>query len=217
MNSLQSQLLELADTQDLGAKTYYALAKELGVGHPYRVKFALDQLIRNGFLVRDKKTGSLTKVPGEPNKGRLLNIPILGQASCGVAVEYATEQLYGFLKVSPGAISIKNPKELFALKAVGDSMNKASISGKAIDSGDYVIIRSTQWQEIEDGDYIVSVMDGMANVKRLSVDRENHRLVLNSESAEDTPPIIIAPEDLSTYYLNGKVVEVIKAPKRGYN
>ena len=211
MNLIQKRVLDLADLQDLSTRTCYSIAKELGVDHPYKVKFALDQLVKKGLLVRNKKTGQLTKVrEGELFSG-FLNIPIYGEASCGPPVAFADETIKDFLKVSPSAIKTKKLNKIFALRAVGNSMARANINGQSIDDGDFVLVESKDWSVAYNGDYIVSIIEGMANIKKFFRDETNERVLLMSETFDESPPIIIANEDLENYKIAGKVIEVIKA------
>jgi len=89
-------------------------------------------------------------------------------------------------------------------------MNCATVGGKAIDDGDYVVIDGEN-RTPEDGDLVLSVIDGMANIKRYRFDRENNQIVLLSESTQSFSPIFIHPDD--DYEINGKVVQVVKKPK----
>jgi SOS-response transcriptional repressor LexA len=62
---------------------------------------------------------------------------------------------------------------------------------------------------LSSGDYVVSLVNEAANIKRLYIDARNSRVVLFSESNANAQPIIIAKEDMSYYHPVGKVVEVI--------
>lgn len=212
MNSLQKKILGLADTQDVGARTYYSIAKELKVDHPYKVKYAIDQLIKNGNLLNNRKTGSIIKVTERKNSDGFLSIPIYGEASCGPPVAYADDTIKDFLKVSPSSLKTKKLKKIFALKAKGESMNQANIGGSSIEDGDYVVVESSDWPDFTNGDYIVSIIGGMANIKRYMQDEANQRILLLSESYGESAPIVIGREDLDNYKIAGKVVEVVKAP-----
>jgi SOS-response transcriptional repressor LexA len=214
MNPLQKKILNLADSSDLGTRTYYGIAKELGVDHPFKVKFALDQLEKRGLLVRNKRTGQLTKVSSQDKFGGLISIPVYGDASCGPAVAYADNTVTDFLKVSQSYINAKNLNRILAVKAVGNSMNRANIQGSPINNGDYVLVeKSDGWPNVKTGDYVVSMIEGMANIKRYVRDDANRRILLLSESFEDAPPILIAQEDLEDdlghYEIIGKVVQVV--------
>ena len=134
-----------------------------------------------------------------------ISIPIFGSANCGPATVFAEERAEGYLKVSK---KIMQPnRKVFALHAEGNSMNKANVGGKTIEDGDFVIVDAEQ-KTPQSGEYVVSVIDGMANVKKFIVDKKNQHIVLQSESSQDYFPIFVHAED--NYQVSGKVVDVIK-------
>jgi SOS-response transcriptional repressor LexA len=207
MHKIQKDLLELADTENLGASSYYALAKKLRVVNHGSIKFHLDQLLSKGLLFRDPKTNSITKVnEGEKFSG-LISIPIMGQANCGAATSVADDRIQGFLRLSPSLMPKAKLDNLYALKAAGDSMNDASIGGRPINDGDYVLVEKVD--HANSGDYVVSVFDEVANIKRFFVDHENSRILLRSESRDYLPPIVVAEEDYTSYAITGRVVAVV--------
>lgn len=207
MHRVQEQLLALADTEDLNASSYYALAKRLGVNNHGSIKFHMDQLLEKGLLFRDPQTGSVTKVTrGEEFRG-LLSIPIMGEANCGAATSVADDRVKEFLRISASELPKAKLDSLYVLRAAGDSMNAASIEGKPINNGDYVLVEKTD--RVASGDYIVSIFDEVANIKRLLHDWDNQRVVLLSESTEPLAPIIVSEEDSGVYSIAGKVVGVI--------
>jgi SOS-response transcriptional repressor LexA len=106
------------------------------------------------------------------------------------------------------------PNETFAVKAVGNSMNQALVNGESINDGDYVIVDNKQ-RSIEEynNKYVLSVISGMSNIKRLVIDRLNDRIQLLSESSDSYPPIYIHEEDFGEYMVNGLVTDVVKSPK----
>lgn len=211
MNPIQRQLLEFADTIDLGTVTAYSLAKKLGINHPYKIQFALEQLTKKGLLVRNKRTGSIAK-PEVPTTSGFISIPYYGEVNCGEALALADDTIKGYLKVSPSTLHIKSLENLVALKATGQSMNDASINGLPIEDGDYVIARRINPTEAKNGDYVVSIIDGAANLKLFHKDDHNERILLLSKSTYDYPPIVISREDAdetSTYLPIAKAVEVI--------
>lgn len=207
MHQVQEQLLALADTEDLSTSSYYALAKRLGVSNHGSVKFHMDQLLEKGLLFRNPKTNSITKVThGEEFRG-LLSIPIMGEANCGAATSVADDRVKEFLRVSPSVLPKAKLDSLYALKAVGNSMNAASIKGRPINSGDYILVEKTD--QAVSGDYVVSIFDEVANIKKLVHDQENQRVVLLSESTDSFAPIVVSEEDSGVYTIAGKVVGVI--------
>jgi SOS-response transcriptional repressor LexA len=209
MHQIQEKLLALADTEDLGTYSYYALAKMLDVANHGSVKFHLDQLVDKGLLYRDQKTGSISKVESGNKFSGFMSIPIMGEANCGAPTMVADDRVKSFLRVSPALVPKVKLDRLYALKAVGESMNRANIGGKPIMNGDYVLIEKTD--QSQNGDYVVSIFDEVANIKRFIVDYENSRIVLQSESTDFFPPMFVAEEDLGAYLVAGKVVQVIPA------
>ena len=96
-----------------------------------------------------------------------------------------------------------------AVKADGESMNNARIgkSKQPIKSGDFVLVDVTQ-NYAEDGDYVLSIIGGMANIKRLKKHEEYISLESESLTPERFPPIIV--DQSENYMINGKVVAVYK-------
>lgn len=210
MHKIQEQLLALADTEDLGSSSYYSLAKRLGVANHGSIKFHLDQLLDKGLLVKNVKSGFISKVTEGKQFTGFINIPIMGEANCGEATSFADDRVQSFLPVSPSILPSKVKLEkLYGLIAVGNSMNRANIGGKSIQSGDYVLAETID--QPNNGDYVVSIFDDVANIKRLFVDSEHSRILLVSESDEYRPPIIIAEEDFPSYHVSARVVGVIPA------
>lgn len=141
-------------------------------------------------------------------------IPVVGAANCGQAVTFADENIEGYLTISQNMLNTRfRPNEMFAVKAVGSSMNKSSVGGKSISDGDYVIIDNHRGS-INDyrNKYVLSIINGMANIKKFTIDEQNHTVVLISESTESYPPIFIHEEDFGSYMVNGIVADVVKAP-----
>jgi len=89
-------------------------------------------------------------------------------------------------------------------------MNQANVDGKNIEDGDYVIIDSED-RAPENGDVVVSVIEGMANIKKFIHDKKNKQIALLSQSTKDLSPIYVHEGD--DYFVNGKVVQIIKKPK----
>lgn len=190
--------------------TLREIGEHIGEEHPQKIKHHLGQLKLKGLLTVENKPATPSAGGHKLNKSGLLSIPILGAANCGEAQLYADESFEGFLQVSPSMVPKK--KGLFAIRAVGSSMNRANIGGKTIDEGDFVIVDRTDGRP-RDGDYVLSIIGGQANIKKFLRDKENNQLVLLSESSQELPPIYIHPEDLSNYMINGRVVDVIKKPR----
>ena len=131
-------------------------------------------------------------------------MPVLGSANAGIASVFAEENIEGHLKVSRNLLNRRDG--IFALRVEGDSMNQAKIENKKIEEGDFVLIDSEQ-KNPSNNDYVLSVIDGCANIKKFIKDKLGIRL----ESESNNPihkPIYISSED--DYMVNGKIIAVIK-------
>jgi repressor LexA len=170
-------------------------------------------LEKNGLIRVDKKNRIIEKVKSGRLKdaSSILAVPILGYANCGVASRVAEERPEGFLRVSSKLLSVT--KNIFALRAVGNSLNRAEIGKdkKNLEDGDYAVI-DYEYKTPQNGDYILSVIDGLANLKKYIWDKENNQIVLMSESTQAHTPIFIHESD--EYLIGGKIIQVIKTPKQ---
>ena len=134
------------------------------------------------------------------------SVPVYGLASAGPATIFAEENLFGYIKV-PNTLQMKN-KNLFAVQVEGESMNLASINGKNLEEGDFALI-DAEYHNPQNGDYVLSVIDDCANLKRFERDSKTGIIRLISESKNRTyKPIYISSED--NYMVNGKIVAVLK-------
>ena len=139
-----------------------------------------------------------------------ISLPIVGSANCGPADVIAEENIEGYLKVSRKTLSRRTG--VFVLRASGDSMNRADVKGNTIENGDFVIIDSTD-RTARDGDYVLSIIDGAANLKRCKIGKDN-QIMLVSESSKTFKPILIHAGD--DFAINGKIMCVMKKPKMRY-
>lgn len=203
------------ETQDVSNLALREIAEKIGeTGSPQKIKHHLNQLAQKGLIVIDKHKNTIVRVASgiDKNSG-LISLPIYGSANCGEATFFADDRVEGYLRVSKNILGnlINKIKCLFVLRAVGPSMNRADIDGNYIEDGDYVIVNSGERMPM-DGDCVVSVLDGIANIKKVYVDNKNQQFILVSESNQDLPPIYIHRSDLDKYLIAGKVVKVMKQP-----
>ncbi|MFZ3054722.1 MAG: S24 family peptidase [Minisyncoccales bacterium] len=213
MHLIQEKIINLADNRNLSDLTLRKIGELIGEPEsPQKIKHHINQLISKGLLTIESD-GKIRKVKGGIGKSGLISLPILGSANCGQALIFADEKIEGYLKLSRGLFKkspINNIKNIFVLKAVGNSLNRATINGKNIEDGDYVIIDKKE--TVRNGDYVVSIIDGAANIKKIYIDKKNDQIILLSESTQDFPPIYISEKDGNSYLVCGKVVDVIKKP-----
>lgn len=206
MHPLQEKLLELIGERNVGALSLREIGKAIGETLPQKVKHHLDQLTLKGFISVDPRNQKISRLRNSTHsKDFLVSIPIIGAANCGPANLYADGNIDGYLKISKRLLP--KVKGIFAIRAQGNSLNRAQINGKALEHGDFAIIDSSQLTP-KDGDYILSVIDNMANMKKYKRDIPNERIVLLSESTQTINPIFIHEQD--DFRINGKVIDVVK-------
>lgn len=206
MHSIQETLLKVIDDKNIGGFTLRQIGDLIGERLPQKVKHHLSQLERKGFIMVDRKNKNISRISNRAKTGDIfISIPIVGSANCGPASICADQNIEGYLKISKRLAP--NKKSVFALRAEGNSLNKANIGGKNVESGDFVIVDSENTSP-HDGDYVVSVIDGMANIKKYRLDKNHSRIALLSESTQEYSPIFIHKND--DFRISGKVVEVVK-------
>lgn len=208
LHPIQRRILEVAEMRDIERIGPRELARLVGVSHPQLIIHHLEQLQRKELL--DKKR-HLTKKAGTTFKKEkrfdLIPVPIYGTANCGPAEFFAADNLEGYINISKRVLGNigGNVKELFAIKAHGTSMNKARISGEHIENGDIILVDKSPHNYIS-GEYVLSVINDLANIKKLKIDKEN--ILLLSESTREIPPIYIHKDD--NYVICGRISGVIK-------
>lgn len=95
------------------------------------------------------------------NMGNIFSIPMYGLASCGEALAYAENNVDGYLQISRSLFREEDPVKLFAVKALGDSMDK-----EGINDGDYVVFEKRDLDFDFENKIVVAVINGMATIKR---------------------------------------------------
>jgi len=208
MHYIQEKLLKLIDHQNISGLTLRDIGSLINETFPQKVKHHLSQLESKGFISIDKKNSIIKRTSGQTkNSDLFISVPIYGTANCGPRTIYANQNLEGYLKVSKKLLSKKD--KIFALRVEGNSLNKANIKGKSIEDGDFVIVDS-QATSPKNGDYIVSIIEEMANIKKYIWDAKNSQIILGSESTQNYNPIYVHEDD--NIIINGKVIDVIKKP-----
>jgi len=215
MHSTQQKLLNLAKKIKINIKNPRIIGKIIEIENPQNIIHHLRQLENKGFISIDKKTGivSIEKYESNFSEG-LLKLPIFGSANCGPATLRAEQNLLGYLAVPSERIGKKRQEGLFIVIADGNSLNAAkNIKGGPVESGDYVVIDGDNVSPLN-GQYVLSIIDEMANLKRFYKDSKNKQIRLESESTFETKPIYIREEDFQDYMVNGVVVGVIKKQEK---
>jgi len=207
MSSVQNKLLALLRDQGAIPLRYREIGRRIGEQYPQTVKHHIEilkkkQLIqeKNGLLVLNKK---------DLTSEEFLNLPFYGIANCGPAIAFADDRIEGYIKISRNALPKGNIKDFYLIQASGNSMNQAQVgpNKKNIEDGDIVIVNAKD-QNPQDGEYVVSLIDGCANIKKFSYNPHDEQVVLISESTDKYFPIVLhKTDDLN---IAGKAVEVLK-------
>ncbi len=207
MHKIQKRILRLATEENITELGYRKLGEKIKVDHPQQVKWHLSKLIADGYI-QTTPDGQLVVMKDQP---KLAKIPILGAANCGEPLIMAEDRVEDHLTLSPGLVKKLNKAHIFAVRASGDSMNKANVQGQSIDNGDYVIIDSAI-QTPSNGDYVLASIEGLATIKRFLKDEQQRIIALVSESTRPRPPIIVGEDEASSFVVHGVVTNVIHTP-----
>ena len=208
MHTIQQKLIRLAETYNIGAMSLRELGEIINVDHPQTIKYHLEQLEEKKLIKWDREKKQITRLTTEAaSNSDLLVIPVVGAANCGPANIYAWEHIVDHIKVSRRLLGDKTG--IFAVRAVGQSMDKANIAGKNIEPGDYVLVDPSD-KNIHTNDYVLSIIDQMANIKKVVIDKDHRQIALLSESTGNFPAIYIDETEADNYFVNGKVIQVIK-------
>ena len=134
------------------------------------------------------------------------SVPVYGLANAGPATIFAEENLLGHVKI-PRSLRMRG-QGVFAIQVKGDSMNQADIDGKNLEEGDFALI-DAEYRNPKSGDYVLSIIDDCANLKKFERDSKTSSIRLMSESTnKNHKPIYISSED--NYMVNGKIIAVLK-------
>ena len=141
----------------------------------------LNEMKESGEFISDG--GRRSTRPEELNHVSGKNIMrVLGFVACGPGQE-EEERFIEYIHM-PECMVGKG--ECFALIAIGESM-----IGAGVHPGDYVIVR--RQQTARPGDLIIALSDGKNNLKKLALDEENQKYILQScnPDKEAFPDIIV--------------------------
>jgi SOS-response transcriptional repressor LexA len=166
-NNLLESIREYVETRGENP-TSYRLHKYLeaqGVKDSLKsVMQVIEALEKKDLVKRDSdKRLYLIENGNYANFKNIFSVPVYGLASCGEALAYAEDNVDGFLQISKALFRGADSAKLFAVKTLGDSMDKDGIN-----DGDYVIFEKYDYGQSEEleGKIVVAVINGMATIKR---------------------------------------------------
>jgi len=135
----------------------------------------------------------------ENNIKNFIEIPLLGNANCGEPLSFADDYIEDYINVSKKIIR-GSKQDYFFVRAIGDSMGRENINDT-----DYVLVRKTQ--DIENGDNVVAVVNGLGTIKKIRKEEDKIVLMPNSTNPKHKP-VVLHPED--EILICGKVEKIIK-------
>lgn len=210
MHPTQQKILNLASSIKVNKNNPRIISRLIEIQNPQNIVHHIKRLENKGFISIDKNGVIIVERQDESMGEKLFQLPVYGSASCGPATMFAEENLQSYLAVPSGKIGRLNKAGLFVVIAEGDSLNNAKdIKGGTIETGDYVVIDGNN-KSPKNGQYVLSIIDGMANLKRFYKDDENKQIRLESESNMATKPIYIQQDLFEDYMINGVILGVIK-------
>jgi len=163
----------------------------------------LNVLEEKGFIKRTSRNKGIELK--DKTKDHFVSVPVLGMVNAGTPAFFAKQNVEGYLKVSRALL--KN-REVFAVRVFGDSMNKVKINGKKIKEDDLILV-DHQVRDFQDGDNVLTVIDGLATVKEFKkIDDKTIGLFPRSTNKKHQP-IYLTPAD--DFIINGKVIDVLSA------
>lgn len=189
--------------------TGYGLHKHLqseGVKDSLKsVMQVIEALEKKDLLKRDEdKKIYLIENDNYCSFGNIFSVPLYGLASCGEALAYVQDNVDGYLQISKNLFRKAKPAKLFAVKALGDSMDKDNIG-----DSDYVIFEKFESGIDLEGKIVVAVINGMATIKRYKkVGRGIIGLFPNSKNKTHQPIFIHQSDSILIAGIFKKVLPV---------
>lgn len=183
------------------APTLTEMRSSLGVKSLRTVTQYLESLESKGYILRRKNMQRSIEIVGSDQYGgstHTVSVPVIASVGCDDLSVFANEVHDEYVEVDKQLV--ERSGDIVAVRAVGDSMNDAGIN-----SGDYILVQFTE--NVNNGDRVAAIVDGMITVKRL--ERREGLTVLWPESKDPKYKPIFLRENFS---ITGKVLCVIPQP-----
>lgn len=165
-NTVLDTIREIINTEKENPTTYkvhkFLAERGVAVGSLKGTVQVIEALEKKDLLKRDRgKKIYLIENDNYANLKNIFSIPMYGLASCGEALAYAEGNVDGYLQISQSLFRKADPAQLFAVKALGDSMDRDEIA-----DGDYVVFEKCENDADFENKIVVAVINGMATIKR---------------------------------------------------
>ncbi|PKN02503.1 hypothetical protein CVU76_00470 [Candidatus Dojkabacteria bacterium HGW-Dojkabacteria-1] len=204
---IQKKIINLLKDQGSVPLRYREIGRRIGERYPQTVKHHINKLLDNNLVIIQNDNLILNKKSTE--NIHFATLPYYGLATCGPASIFAEDKIQGYIKISRNFLPKMNIEGLYLVKATGNSMNMAKVgaNNRNIEDGDLVVIDPRD-KDVQNGDYVLSVIEDFANIKKFTLLEDSSQAALISESTDEYLPIILHEED--NFFAAGKVVDVIK-------
>ncbi|MFA5925687.1 MAG: S24 family peptidase [Parcubacteria group bacterium] len=158
---------EMTDSGQGNPTTYkvykYLEKKGVKAGSVKSVSQVVESLEKKDLLKRDifRKLYPVENDNFSGGLEGLFRVPVYGLASAGDALAFAEDNMDGYLQISESLFAPSAKAKLFAVKTLGDSMDKEGIG-----DGDYVIFEKRDADFDFDDKIVVAIVNGLATIKR---------------------------------------------------
>jgi repressor LexA len=159
----------------------------------------LEALERKSLIRRDRNAKrNIRIVDQDALEEQLVSVPVFASVGCG-SPSVLTERIFDeFVQVSNALIKKVDKKDLFVIRAVGNSMRDAGVN-----DGDFVLVEKTK--SVQNGDYVVTIIEDTAVLKKLTITK--NAIILDPVTTDKSYPRIIMSRDFDIF---GKMIDVIK-------
>lgn len=174
------------------------IAEHMCVSSLRTVTQYLESLERKNLIKRIAHASRGIRILTATVRSETVTLPVLSAAGCDNMEIFAERSFDEFVTIDREFLDGSDPQNVFAFRAVGDSMRDAGIA-----TGDLVLAEKTC--DVKNKDNVVAVVDGMAVIKRINFSPNAVILAPMSQDPKYRP--IIMKKDFQVF---GKVIEVIK-------
>ncbi len=195
----QVKLLEFLAEENTDGMSLWDIARETGLKNAQTVSHHIKQLEKYGYLRRALDNPSQLEVLKHPIED-IAYITVYGYAQCGNVSDFISEDnTKDRLAISTKLFGISNLKNIFAIRAKGDSMSPY-ISDK-----DFVLVEKAE--SVNSSDIALVVDDGIPKVKKV-IKKDNRNFVLSSINSLKYPDKDVKYS--SDFFILGRAIAVIR-------
>ena len=174
------------------------IAEHMRVSSLRTVTQYLESLERKNLIRRIAHASRGIRILTATVRSETVTLPVLSAAGCDNMEIFAERSFDEFVTIDSEFLGGSDPQNVFAFRAVGESMRDAGIA-----TGDLVLAEKTI--EVKNKDNVVAIVDGMALIKRINF--SPNAVILSPMSQDLKYRPIIMKKDFQVF---GKVIEVIK-------